>query len=153
MILLSYLWDRSQLTVIFFLLYDAYTSPQQDFTGVYNSYQGDKVNEVRIFTQYYCFSIESKYKSGIYLGTPAIMSKKCTGVGIYLNNMIKDKGRICKNSSDLRSQKGSTHPSTILNKWYPKFLQGIERRSKPTLTIADCNNAKSFAKVIDELLS
>ena len=34
-----------------------------------------------------------------------------------------------------------------------QFLQGIEHRSKSTLTISDCNNAKYFAKVSDKLLS
>ena len=34
-----------------------------------------------------------------------------------------------------------------------QFLQGIEYRSKPALTVDDCKNAKSFSKVSDELLS
>ena len=85
-------------------------------------------------------------------GNLEIMSKKCTGVGIHLTG-IKDKGKICKNCLDMRIQKGSTHPISRLNMCNYKFLQGIDRRTKLILTITNCNNSKSFAKVSDELLS
>ena len=35
----------------------------------------------------------------------------------------------------------------------PRFLLGIDRRTKSTLIITDCNNANSFAKVSDGFLS
>jgi hypothetical protein len=110
------------------------------------------VKHVSTVVMYYCFTSDSKFKNGIYLGTPAIMSKLCTGVGTIRGN-DKDRGRRCQSCHDLRKKRGSSNTGTFLNKWYLKFLQGIERRKKPTLCITDCNNAESLIKVNDELLT
>ena len=94
---------------------------------------------------YDCFYLVSKYKSGIYRGTPSIISKNCTGVGIYLTG-INDKGRRYKNFLDLHSQNGSTHPSSMLNIWYSKFLQDIDIRN--SLTIASHHHDSTYSIVL-----
>eukprot|EP00978_Attheya_sp_CCMP212_P003476 scaffold7176_cov75-Attheya_sp.AAC.2 len=72
-------------------------------------------------------------KDGIYLGTPAVMSKKCTDVGTIHGN-DKDRGRRCQSCHDLRQKRGSSNPGSTLNN-------------------TDCDNAKSLIKVKDELLT
>jgi len=124
----------------------------RDCAGVYNSQNGDKIFHVNAVALYYSFSPTSPYKHGIYLGTPALMTRLCTGAGKHPCSG-DEKGRRCGNCDARRKKRGSSAPSSFLNKWHTTFVQAIERRSKETLTIADRSAASSFEKISDKFLS
>jgi hypothetical protein len=118
--------------------------------GAYNAFSGRKKAVVSIYCKYITPKTSQPFYVGKYKGMPAIVSKDCTTFGV-LNGL--DGGMICLTCKNLRLEKGSGDPATVMNRWAPTLNRCEERRHKDVYTDTDLIDAKRFAKSSEQQLT
>ena len=89
-----------------------------DCARVHNSFQGKWRREIPVVHQYVEVDVKSNFKWGLFANLPAIVSKKCNGIGIEVG---LDGGKVCADCLYLRLKKGNSNPISLVN---PNFSNG-----------------------------
>ena len=118
--------------------------------GVFNTVSGNKKEHIMLYNQYVAISGKQRWRVGTYAASPSIVSKECTGVGMFRG---KDGGKVCSACKDLRDAKGGSNPGSVLNKWYEDLTRQLLFRKRESITTSDVSDAEKFIKRSDDSLS